>query len=642
MTEVVSVLVQHFVNHADEWITGHIKDIVGVEDEVKKIFSNLKSIRAVLEKSSGSQENDPFLGDRLKKLESVAIDAQDVLDTYETEVALWNTCKKTSRLRKYSFKSKLAKKIKDISKTLDTIKQENEYPNTSEDHGGSSKRRQTSKKEQEFRESGPSSTTGQDDFIGRKGVIDRLITQIISEMHFEGTPIHVVPIIGISGVGKTTLAQQIYNDEAIAQHFGKARKWANITIDFNYEKFVEDLNSFLKERDGSDVDRGYFLLVLDDIIQDIRNDHWVPLEKLLKQNCKKSILLFTTRNSELATKILGEEPLQESYLPVLPDKDCMELFRRVAFPNGLPTTLEKKYAWEIIKKCNGLPLAVKAIAWVLRGNTKDERKWESILKSDIWKLEQGPSSSGRPNILPALRLGYNHLHRIIKQCFAYCSIFPKGYAFQKEELVKLWIAQGYIDPSGSQNYEETGEDYFDELVATSFFQVVHSDDDKVRYRLHDLMLEMAQSVSSRQCCQIKDRKSCHFSINDQSLHVSLLCEDVEKLVEDIVKKSKRLRTLLLPSSSGSIKNFGKAFDKLFKTLKYIRVLDLSSSNLEELPESVKKLKLLRYLDLSNTKIRVLPDSICNLYNLQTLKLLGCGFWNCPRTSGSWLTCAILS
>ncbi|XVF56729.1 hypothetical protein PTKIN_Ptkin06aG0143600 [Pterospermum kingtungense] len=110
-------------------------------------------------------------------------------------------------------------------------------------------------------------------------------------------------------------------------------------------------------------------------------------------------------------------------------------------------------------------------------------------------------------------------------------------------------------------------------------------------------------------------------ISEKSRHVSLLCQDLGKSTFQIIEKSKKLRTLLLPSEYS--KSFGEGLDKMFRSLKYIRVLDLSSSLLLELPSSIEELKLLRYLDLSRTEIKVLPNSICNLCNLQTLKLLGC-------------------
>ncbi|THG01738.1 hypothetical protein TEA_025003 [Camellia sinensis var. sinensis] len=133
--------------------------------------------------------------------------------------------------------------------------------------------------------------------------------------------------------------------------------------------------------------------------------------------------------------------------------------------------------------------------------------------------------------------------------------------------------------------------------------------------MHDLIHGLAQSVYY----QVKDNESCH--VSESHRHVSLLCENVENLALEITDKSKRLRTLLFPSEHHKV--FGQALDKLFRNLKYIRVLDLSSSTLGELPNSIKELKLLHYLDLSKTEITALPNSICSLYNLQTLKLLGC-------------------
>jgi Leucine-rich repeat (LRR) protein len=118
------------------------------------------------------------------------------------------------------------------------------------------------------------------------------------------------------------------------------------------------------------------------------------------------------------------------------------------------------------------------------------------------------------------------------------------------------------------------------------------------------------------------------SFSEQSRHVSLLVKDVEQPILEIVNNATKLRSLLLPNSieadsSGCLKNFGQALRKVFKTLKYMRALDLSSTHIKELPDSIEELKLLRYLNLSRTEIKVLPNSICNLFNLQTLKLLGC-------------------
>jgi hypothetical protein len=149
--------------------------------------------------------------------------------------------------------------------------------------------------------------------------------------------------------------------------------------------------------------------------------------------------------------------------------------------------------------------------------------------------------------------------------------------------------------------------------------------------MHDLIHDLALSVSNHNYCQVKDNESCSFS--KQPLHVSLLGKEVEKPMLEIVENARNLRTILFPSPY--LKNFGQALDKVFHKLKYIRTLDLSSSTILELPSSIEKLELLRYLDLSRTEIKVIPDSICNLYNLQTLKLLGCPWlFELPKDLGN--------
>ncbi|XP_062172112.1 putative disease resistance protein RGA3 [Alnus glutinosa] len=149
--------------------------------------------------------------------------------------------------------------------------------------------------------------------------------------------------------------------------------------------------------------------------------------------------------------------------------------------------------------------------------------------------------------------------------------------------------------------------------------------------MHDLIHDLAQSISSPNCCQVKGNEL--YSFSEQSRHVSLLGKDVEQPMLEIVNNAKKLRTLLLPS--GHLKTFGQALDKVFRTLQFIRGLDLSSSQISKLPDSIEELKLLRYLNLSRTEISVLPNSICNLFNLQTLKLLGCAWLSAlPKDLGN--------
>jgi hypothetical protein len=122
-----------------------------------------------------------------------------------------------------------------------------------------------------------------------------------------------------------------------------------------------------------------------------------------------------------------------------------------------------------VRKCSGLPLAAKTLGCLLHSKV-EEKEWRRILDSKIWDLPNDKSS-----ILPTLRLSYYHLPSHLKQCFAYCSIFPKGYEFEKEKLILLWMAEGFLQqPKGKETMEEVGDVYFRELLIKVFFSTIKS------------------------------------------------------------------------------------------------------------------------------------------------------------------------
>ncbi|XVF56720.1 hypothetical protein PTKIN_Ptkin06aG0142800 [Pterospermum kingtungense] len=627
MADPVSIIVAPIVDNVASLLKEEFLAIQGVKKEVEKLKSSIETIRAVLEDAEQRQQDatcDKSLRVWLIKLKDAACDAEDIFDTFATETFLWNRKRKQQVckiLSKLSYKSSVAHKMKEVSERFDQIAEERKKFHLNEIRDGG--------RPQNFPQTTPSvDTTG---VFGRDSDKEKLIKQMLSNESDAEGDVSVIPIVGMGGLGKTTLAQLIFNDERVKKHF-EFRVWVCVTAEFDYQRVIKDmlefqtkmnernLNPNILESRFQDVFAGKkLLLVLDDVwINDYLK--WNPLQEILKQGGKGSRVLVTTRSTEVS-RIMGTQPAPYE-LENLPLADCWSLFKKIAFKDrGTHEELEK-IGGEIVRKCNGLPLAVKAMGGLLRGNV-DVNKWKKILGLNISELEEG--NFDRPRILPALRLSYDLLPSNLKQCFEYCSLFPKAYVFDRKELVKLWMAQSFIQPSSKQSLEETGIEYFDQLLMRSFFQIFNIDD-KVKYRMHDLIHDLAVSVSTPQSCHVKDDKSCIFS--EKSRHVSLLCQDLESPTMKIIEKSNKLRTLLLPSED--LKSFGQtpdkmfqALDEMFRSLKYIRVLDLSSSLLLELPSSIEELKLLRYLDLSRNEIKVLTNSICKLCNLQTLKLQGC-------------------
>ncbi|XP_057499922.1 putative disease resistance protein RGA3 isoform X1 [Actinidia eriantha] len=624
---VLGPLVEIVLGKAISFATQKYQLLQGVQEDVKKLISHLTAIQSVIEDAEKRQLVDTQTRDWLGKLQEAVFDAEDVLETFATEALLRQ---KKQQVQKFNIplgateidsKLKCAYEIKDILKRLDIIIEEkNKFQLKISDVREINETRHTS------------SLVVESDVFGREEDKNIIVHRLLSEEYDREGEVSCLPIIGMGGLGKTTLAQVVYNDDRVKNHF-EFRMWVCVTVNFDFmailkgmiqyhTKMDNDINSLsidlLQSRLLEFLAGKPFLLVLDDVWVSGYNDI-EQLLKLLKKGGRGCKVLVTSRINRVS-EVMGTIP---SYvLDGLPEDQCWSLFEKIAFKQHEGTReIERRdlerIGREIVRKCNGLPLAVSAMGGLLRGNT-DVSNWNRILKNDIWEAEEQSTNSGKPTVLPALKLSYDHLPAHLKLCFAYCCIFPKGYVFDKIELVKYWKAQSFIHSGEHNTIDDMGSVYFDDLLMRSFFQLLNIDNKK-RFRMHDLIHDLAKSVSIHHCYQVRDNEVRE--ISDRLRHVSFLCSNVETPALKVIDKCKRLRTFLSPSVHH--KSFGKALDELFRSLKYIRMLDLSSSTLMELPPSVQKLKLLHYLDLSNTEIRELPNSICSLYNLQTLKLLGC-------------------
>ncbi|XP_028781985.1 putative disease resistance protein At3g14460 [Neltuma alba] len=438
----------------------------------------------------------------------------------------------------------------------------------------------------------------------------------------------------MGGLGKTTLAQLAYNDSRVMDRFN-LKTWVCVSDEFDvlrvtrtiYETITgskDDTNDFnmLQIKLKQQLTQKRFLLVLDDVWNEdcLR---WEALQLPFNHGALGSKILLTTRSGKVAStmrsaKILSLKPLSEG--------DSWSLFSKYAFHDGnvlYSNTDLEEIGRKISKKCKGLPLALKAIGSLLYTELSHEQ-WNGILKSEIWE------EKSNSKILPALRLSYCHLPNHLKRCFAYCSIFPKDYDFDKEHLIQLWMAENFLTCAHqSKDEREVGEQFFHDLLLRSLFQ--SSAVDETRFIMHDLINDMAKAEYVKFChrLEVDDLNN----LTKTTRHVSFFRNnsDTSKRFE-VIYQADKLRTFLpLPmqghrsTSYTSILHFmsSKVIHNLPSKFVYMRVLSLCNHFIMQLPESVGNLKHLRYLDLSGTKIRKLPDSICQLHHLQTLKLRRC-------------------
>lgn len=424
----------------------------------------------------------------------------------------------------------------------------------------------------------------------------------------------VLPIVGMGGLGKTTLAQLIYNDSKICESFDK-RVWVSVSEDFDLARMTRaiiesiskkpcafseltKLQDILKET----ISDTSLFLVLDDVWNENKN-LWEGF-RVVFSGAKIVRILTTTRNSSVA------EVMQTSSscfnLGCLPEEKCWSLFYQFAIEGRediIPENL-LKIGHDIVKKCKGLPLAIKALGGILRYEM-DEEKWIEVLKSN---------TSDSSEILPALWLSYRKMPLHLRPCFLYLSIFPKGKFFVKDEVIMLWRAQGYIVARPNKTFDELGNEYFNELQCRSLVNVWLDH----KYVLHDLIHDLAR--------KIYERESQPNLENDQSWSSSF------KIHHLYLTKGDDLSDLLAPNDCRAIRTLINYSPdsyaiccSVFSEISCLRTLKLMLWHFE-LPNIIGTLKHLRYLSIVGGELKRLPESICHLYNLQSLDL---DCWDIP-------------
>ncbi|XP_062174582.1 putative disease resistance RPP13-like protein 1 [Alnus glutinosa] len=595
---------------------------------LKKLKTTFLTLNAAFEDAEELQVMKPAVKEWLDELKDAIYDAEDILDEIATEALpseldaeFQTTASKVRKLPISAFRNSLVQqiepKIKEILGRLESLAQQKDLIGLKEGvRRKSSERLPTT------------SLVEESDICGRNDEKEAIIKMLLSD-DISSNEMCVIVIVGMGGIGKTTLAQSVYKNDKVNEHFN-IDAWVYVSEEFDVFKVtkiilevvtlspfdVTDLNQLQLKLKECLVGKK-FLLVLDDVWNE-NYVHWEVLSKPFKFGAQGSKVIVTTRNRSVASvmRASSTHPLKE-----LPEEDCWSLFAKHAFHDGNSNAhgeLEV-IGRKIIEKCGGLPLAVKTICALLRSKP-DVDEWEKILKSELWDLP-----IDEMNILPALRLSYKYLPSHLKRCFAYSSIFPKNYAFKKDQLIMLWMAEGFLQQRKSKTMEEVGNEYFFTLESRSLFQ--KSSDDKSRFKMHDLVSDLTKFISRQFILRLEG--DCFPKIENNTRHLSYFSkQNFHSLKKfETLHKAKRLRTFLhldMRSSKAVHLINIKVVHDLLPTLRCLRVLSLSNyQNITELPDSIDEFKYLRYLDLSFTSVKRLPNFICKLCNLQTLILLNC-------------------
>ncbi|KAL2506025.1 putative disease resistance RPP13-like protein 1 [Abeliophyllum distichum] len=472
MDPVISATIEVTLEKLLAITTEEFNLVWGFKQDLANLTDSLLSIKAVLKDADRRQVNDEAVKLWLKKLEDVAYDADYVLDEIKYEnlrrtVQIQNqmkpkVCLYFSFYTPLAFRWKMAHKINNINVNLKRI-------NDEADRRGFERR---------VAESAPSrpqvketdAITADPVFVGRQNDESKFVEHITGEIN---DFFSVLPIVGMGGIGKTTLARRIFNHPHTETHFNE-RIWVCVSENFDVPTILKSILVSLKETSLGDSRQAVMeklreklkdkrcLLVLDDLWNEKPED-WDDLKNALmgvNQN-KGNVIIVTTRNVSVASIV---NPHNWYNLEKLSEDDCWSIIKAKAFEGGDVPEHFQSIGKAIAQQCRGSPLASNMMGAVLRG--KEIEEWIKIQEIGPLKTEGDQNS-----VIQVLKISFDRLpSSSLKECFAYCSIFPKDEVIRREWLIQLWMAQGFLTNNQGSDMETEGNKFFTILLQSSFLQ----------------------------------------------------------------------------------------------------------------------------------------------------------------------------
>ncbi|XP_059462091.1 putative disease resistance RPP13-like protein 3 [Corylus avellana] len=599
----------------------------GVEEQVNSLQRELSLINIFLENSEGKRNEHAIVKEVVRQIRDVAHEAHDVIDTFILSVAKH---KRRSTVGKIFYSVTHANMLRNVAMKIEAINREiNQIFNNRERYNIE----RAEGREHEAAEAlHRRRREVEEDYV--VGLTDNWMK--LEEKLIGGDPkLDVISIIGMGGLGKTTLSRKIYNSSPVRKVFD-CHVWVYVSQDFQTRELLvkilkemqipEELRRRLKYLREDKLKKNLFeylqgkkyFVVMDDIWSaEVLNE----VRSVFPDNCNGSRILITSRNKKVTLDIHGSS--DPYLLPFLKEDESWKLFLNKVFHGGhCPPELEA-LGRQMVKSCGGLPLSIVVLGGLLANKEKTHRIWFKLFGNVKWHLKECKD---------ILALSYTHLPRHLKPCFLYLGVDSKDFEIPVKQLTNLWIAEGFIPHTHSMDPKDVAEDYFEQLIDRSLVQVasLKTDGGVKTCRIHDLLRDFCMTESlEEKFLEVLDVK--HLSAN-KSRRLSIQ-GSIDPYISSNPSHPTFVRSLLFHGDDTYGGFDPNHWEWVHENFKLVRVLSFKHVNLYSIPTMIAKLIHLRYLGIESDALKVIPASICNLVNLETLDMRGTSLNHLPK--GIW-------